>query len=532
MIATITAIAALLMLPQGGQGGRIGQGVRGYSDMGTEELFDHILTQGDKTDWDLKCKAGEVVILRATSDTFDPGVEFCDKDDKKLAENDDEADGVQSAKLLMYIEKDGDYKVHVKNYRNAGGGKYQLSVRRFQTQTLRAGEELTLQDNQLGQYYVRILVPKDKLISLHSSDGAGFSVPINAKADSIRWRPILNGELANVFDAKEEVYYARAFANPRNRTVKLNAVVATERAISVGEPIKTEPRNIGIDLWRMKVAAGQFLTFRAVGSQALPTYFPPAVGDGAEGQGYKIIPATKKWADSVTIMFTKPGDFSICVPPTDPKAGYTFSISEASKPWDGQSPINADLEIGSTVYYAFDAKPGYISRLAAQAKTFDLVYRLHNVWLDEVAVIDDDAVGNMNATTTLSLPRGGRYYLSISCFGSGGGGGYSVAMTPIKAAPLQIGQEAQGKSTSPLDGLWTLDVKQRQTLTIRLKSGSGSGITLFDPNGDLVSVRSVKLQENDYLLVFDAEKAGTYRLWRQWPGGTDTYSLKVGPIVN
>lgn len=534
MIATITAIAALLMVPQGGQGGgggRIGQGVRGYSDMGTEETFEHILTTGDKTDWPVKCKAGEVIILRATSDMFDPGVEFCDKNNKKIDENDDEAEGAQSAKLLVYIEKDGDYIAHVKNYRNAGGGKYQLSVRRFQTQTVAAGEELTLQANDLGQYYLRIKVPKDKLISLHASDGAGFSVPIDPKGNNIAWRPILKGELVNVFDSKDDTYYARVYSDPRNRAVKVNAVVATERSIEVGKPVSTTARNIGIDYWKMSVAEGDFLTFRAAGSRALPTYFPPAVGNLAEGgQGFKIVPNTRKWADSVTIMFTKKGGFSICVPPNDPQAGYTFTITPAWKKWDGVSPIAADLPIGGTDYYAFDAPPAFISRLAMSAKTFDLVYHLFDRSLNEVMEIDDDGVGDMNASTTVSLPRGGRYYLSIGCFGAGGGGSYSVGATAIQAATLTIGTEAKGKSTSPLDGLWTLNVPSKQTLTVRLKSPQGGGLTIFNPDGDAVPIRSVELQAGDFLLVFDAEKPGTYRVWRQWVSGTDDYSLKVGPI--
>lgn len=532
MTALIAAIAAVAMVPQGGQGGNLGQGNRGVTDMGTEETFDHILTPGDKTNWDLKCKAGEVVILKVTSDTFDPGVEFCDKNDKKIMENDDEEDGVQSSLLLVYIEKEGDYRVHVKNYRNAGGGRYQLSVRRFVTKTVEAGKTLALEENADQRYYIRILAPKGKLVSMHG--GAGFSSLIGENGKPQGWHPIFNGQLVNAFRAEQSAYYARVHASPtKDDPTSISAVVATERPIEVGKPQQTTPADKGIDVWKLKVKDGDFLTFKARGSRALPCYFPAAIGNIAEGGvGFKIIKSTRKWEDTIMVMFTKTGDVDLCVPPSDAKAGYTFSVVEAWRPWDGLSTLADQLQIGTTMYYGFDAKPAHMARLAASAKTFDLVYRLYDRHLNQVQAIDDQAEGDMNIATTVSLPAGGRYYLAITCFGSGGGGPYQVDSTPIMANLLKLNETVQAELNGPLDGLWTMKVDKPQTLTIRLKTQGSAPMHVIDPKGQEVAQRSMVLQAYDYLIAFEATMPGEYRIWREWKGVNETYSMRVGPIAD
>lgn len=547
MIATVTALVALTFMPQGGQGGQGGGGFQqggggGFGsmggrqgnlgrDMGSEQTLSHILTQGDKTEWPFKCKAGEVLILRASSETFDPGVELRDSEGKLIGENDDEAEGMQNARLLVYIEKDGEYKAHVKNYRNAGGGRYDFAIRRFMTQTVTTDAPLTLTPNKENEYYLRILAPKGKLVSLHNNQG-DFSRPIDSDGNDTPWRAVFNSELINVFDAKKDAYYCRATAYPsKDFPAVIRAVVATDYEVELNKPRTTEPTDVGIHVWKFKVKAGDFLQVHAKGSRAYPTYFPPAIGNVAEGGiGFKIVNATQKWADLVPVMFTKSGDVEILVPPADAHRGYTFTLSNAWKPWDGVEAIKSDLAIGSTVYYAFDAKPGYISRLQASAKTFDLIYRLFDAQLNQISAIDDDGENNMNASTTISLAKGGRHYIAISCFGSGGGGPYEVASTPMKPTALKIGAVVEATLSSPLDGLWSLQVDQPQTLMLRLKTNGLGTTTMLNPDGEPVPMQVIRVRDGDFMMVFDAKKAGTYRIWRIWSSGKESYSMKVGPI--
>lgn len=557
MIATISAILAMALVPQGGggfggggQGGQGGQGQQGGGgfggagargaqgnagrEMGQEQTFSHILTQGDKTDWPFKCKAGEVLILRATSETFDPGIEVVDSTGKKIGENDDEEEGLQNALLLVYIEKDGEYKAHVKNYRNAGGGRYDFSVRRFMTQTVTTDGPVTLTPNPDHNYYLRILAPKGKLISLHNNQGNSFTTPIDSDAKPTSWRKIYTNELVNVFDVKKDAYYVQtSMVADKDRKAVVSAVVAQNFDAELNKPKSTDPTDVGIHVWRMKVKAGDFLKFHAKGTTALPCYFPAAIGNEAEGGiGFQIVQDTKKWAETITVMFDKTGDIELLVPPNDAHRGYTFNVTEAWKPWDGVSPIDNDLSIGSTVYYGFDAKPGYMTRLAASAKTFDMIYRLFNSRLGQIQGVDDDAVGNMNASTTISLPHGGRHYLAVSCFGGGGGGQYQVSSVPIKPSVLKIGVSTEATLSSPLEGLWSLSIDKPQTLVLRLKTNGGAPTMLMDPKGNQVPLRSVAVRPGDYMMIFDAQVAGEYRIWRQWTGGKEAYSMKVGPVAD
>jgi len=140
MITTIIATAILAVGQQGGfggsgggfgGGGMGGAGGRSGNIGDTETTKTHILTPGDKAEWPLEMKAGDVLILKAVSTNFDPAITVVDDKNVKLAEYDDEEPGMQNARVLVYFPKAGNFKALVSNYRSNAGGQYTFSMQRF-----------------------------------------------------------------------------------------------------------------------------------------------------------------------------------------------------------------------------------------------------------------------------------------------------------------------------------------------------------------------------------------------------------------
>src|SRR5581483_6215705 len=170
LIITLIAFAAA----QGGQGWQGGYGGGGFGGaMGgsfagrelplSEQRFEHILTPGDRTDWPFEAKEGDVLILRAESDVFDPAIEVDDKNGTKIAENDDEEPGKQNARVLVYISQPGTYTAHVKNYHSTSGGRYVFFSRRYRTKMI-VPEEPAVVPSRDGFDMFSIRLKRDEVV--------------------------------------------------------------------------------------------------------------------------------------------------------------------------------------------------------------------------------------------------------------------------------------------------------------------------------------------------------------------------------
>ena len=109
-------------------GGFGGSGVVGPNDTVSAR---HILTPGERGEWDIEVKDGESFIITAESTVFDPVIEIVDARESVLAENDDVAPGDQRAQVLYRFPTAGKYKVLVKSFQSKAGGQYQFTLRRF-----------------------------------------------------------------------------------------------------------------------------------------------------------------------------------------------------------------------------------------------------------------------------------------------------------------------------------------------------------------------------------------------------------------
>lgn len=550
MIAMLAVMAMAVAPVQGGQGGSgFGGGGSGFGgggagaagaqggqmgNFGEETTYNHILTPGDRTDWPFKVKAGEVLILRAQSTSFDPAIEVEDADHKKIGENDDEELGKQDALLLVYFEKEGTYTAHVKNYRSTAGGAYTFTARRFQTTTVEPDKSVDVQGN--GEYvFLRIPARKGQVITLGSSSSASFGLPLGPDGKQTEWLKLYGGRLGNSFRATlDGGYYVRTWAGTdEGAKTKFSAYAARTHVVGQG-PQAVADKNPGLDIWTVKAKAGEFVTFKAeaknriaVQMAALPDS-PEDKPQQADSRAFQVIGNGGKWMRGTTVMFFKEGEYEMVVDPR--RQAYDFSVAQAWKPWDGLSDFEGDLPIGATMYYGFDAKPGHIVHMAGTARTFDLqVECVDSKWEPEYRF--DDSADSSNPAGTVLLPNGGRHYLVVQCVGNGGGGPYKIAATPIKAQTIKLGETKEATMASPLDGLWTIAIDKLQTLSLRLK-GPSEDISLSDAEGKTISPRSVMIKENDWMLYFDIKKPGTYRIWREFSGTPEKLTMRFETVVD
>lgn len=541
----LLAIAILaLELPAQGQGGFGGGGFGGGgfgggaggaamgTDPGREEAFKHILTPGDKTEWPFEAKEGEVLILKAESENFDPAIEVVDAQGEKIGENDDEEPGKQNALLLVYIGKNGTYKAHVKNYRSTAGGQYTFRVRRFQTTTITAGAA-AIMPSQTESLYVRIVAPKGEIVSLGNSMFPNYDELLSPSGKPIDWLPTVDGRLDRAFRVeKDGAYYARTRLPGRvGEKATLSVHVARVHRASRGVNPASKVGQGELDVWKIPAKAGEFLVVSAQSDAQPEIGFENRNADPSARPAedpFVIVPEGSKWTDSAVVSIRKDGDYEFYVRSRSGTLSYTLRFDEAWRPWSGVGQLKSELPVGGIVYYGIDVKPGTIERLEAHAKTFDIQLGLFDARLRSKWVSDDSGWRSTDVADTVFLPEGGRYYLAVSCLGGGGGGAFELKAQVLPPKALKLGEWGSSTVGKPLDGLWSIVLERIQTYAIRVKGAMRVVVT--DPKGQQVPTRSVAVAERDTLVLFDASEPGEYRVWLQsWDGSSDA-SLRVDPM--
>lgn len=509
----------------GGQGGRAG-------DFGKEQTFEHILTPGDRTDWPLKLKAGEVVILRAKSTNFDPAIEVEDANHKKIAENDDEEEGKQDALLLIYSEKDGEYTAHVKNYRSTSGGAYTFSIQRFLTTTVELGK-LTPIETKKSEVDIRIPAKKGQILTISNRWGYVHKV---IGPDGKVVSPLMTNErlLPQAFEIpRDGDYFAHIEGRIENGKISVTASPARNLTALVDKTVEAEGNHPGIDSWTIHAKPGDFLRFEPKSASSVYLHLQK-LPETAEGelimpQPFSRVGEGSKWSRGLDVVFHKEGDYRFFAQPDEDDQPYSITVSKAWQPWDGVSMITGDLPLGGVKYYGFDAKPGHIVRLDGMAKTFDLVIVGYD-HLFESIFEEDDTANTPNPSGTFAVLKGGRSYLAISCYG-GGGGAYQIGAKVVPAQALTLGKPISIALNGPLDGLTTLNVDKAQTMSVRLKA-KNARLEIYDPKGEPIQARATMVKEGDFMLFFDAKTAGEYRIWRQYADEPEKVTLTVSPVVD
>lgn len=530
--ALISGLLVLFAVPcraQQGDGGRIGAATDGDSTS-----YVHILTPGDKGEWPLTARAGETVIVSVVSTTFDPAAEIVDAAGKVLAQNDDVRPGEQDALLLYRFATPGEYKVLVKGFKSAAGGRYSLTVRRFLPTDLRRGERIASVLGRTHLQWHRFSAVAGETLVVTTRSAVFEPTPMifapNGERVAADARTLNAGQTSSLVFRAESAgdYYLRVATN--NDSVGGYAVtVAPARVAPITLGTAGPKRHLeagGLDLWTFAGNAGDLLRIEAsaagagAGASVFLSALPaagkagaaPETGESAESP--VRLPSDPKARGAIVMLLRRSGNYQVEVSqPSGLATDYALRLAPDVKPWPAGQEIDGKLAIGESAYWAIDGKAGQIVRLAALAEPFDINLELYNARGERIDA-NDDGDGKRNAQLTDLIKETGRYLVRVCSFGNGGSGPYKLVRRPDPTRPLQLGGRVEANLGVGGSDVWSFRGKAGQTVILSVRSQDfDPHATVFGPDAIEVANDAANHDGADSLLSMHLPLDGVYTIW-------------------
>ncbi|MEQ1823691.1 MAG: hypothetical protein ABL949_14375 [Fimbriimonadaceae bacterium] len=580
-IVLLTSVSA-----QGGQGGlgagnQGGQRQREYDrtaeaiDVRIREYLDgdeikNILTPGEFSEWPLNLKAGQVVVAEAKSDAFDPALEIVQTNEndpapekaKALATNDDRYPGDQRPLLIWRCEKDGEYSVRGRCFRDKAGGQFFVRFRIYDSMDLLDGEfhEQVVEND--GWILLRVPMKAGQIKEFlfdtqrqHRNATIGSVIsPIGLPDANIL--DAARSALPNTFMASVDGdYYVRVFAaGEKNQKLRCKARIHNPIEIANKPPQDSAGIPGSPTIWSVKLKAGQLarftLTDRGLDSAAAifeapdvtkydlkkpesNPFFPkvPTAEENAKGPALLSLPARRR--DSrvnvslikrdVTLWIAYPGDRGSDKP-------YALKLEAADRPLETGPSVSSDLRIGDSDYWSFDAKVGDVMTITSKASMFSAVTNLYDplggmVW-EQAA--DPDVVSLSN---TLIVTKPGKYLMGMAAYGFGGSGKYEITRKVFSSENLSLSEPAKGELANEQVQVWRLTVKPDEPLLMKWKSTNWNySVSVYEDNGSYHQIPLDQIDPNTRYGILHVDKPRTYLIVLIGRGDAAKYSINVSPL--
>lgn len=520
----------------GGAGGGFGGGGFGGASAaslaeGDEVVKTHILTPGDRGEWPITAKENETVIVSAQTNVFDAALEIVGKDNKVLAQNDDVRPGEQNPLLLFRFPKPGEYKILVKGYKSAAGGQYTFKLRRFVSDVANVGSPATGHMGKTGVRWLRFPADAGKTLVVLArglSDDhveASFFAPNGeslkeAEDDYLRQgsRTVLEPETAGE-------HYVRLSSSGRDTAkFELRVLRAKEIVTSIGGGKKREKLEPGgLHHWTFEAKKGDLVTIDASDSDApltleiqfLPREKETAVSEAeiADSAAVRLIAFGGKGRAKVVELLRKAGAYRISISersrsPVD----YSLSVEQVHRPIPESSNSSAQLAVGASDVWTFDAKSGEVVQMEGSAEQFDMMFEVFGPDGQPVTY-SDDAAGSFNPKASFLLTQTGRYAVRVGSMGGGGSGAYRLswqreAVTSIPQGTWEARTLAQGAI-----GYWNLKGREGQTVVFQVRSAEFEPlVVILGPDGRVLSGLDRTGVPSDIVYAVQLPASGTYTI--------------------
>ncbi|MEX2242432.1 MAG: PPC domain-containing protein [Fimbriimonadaceae bacterium] len=499
----------------------------------------HILTPGERGEWEIEVKEGESIIATAKSEVFDPAIEIVDANEVKLVENDDVAPGVQRAQVLYRFPAPGKYKVLVKGFQAKAGGPYDISLRRFTSVALRTGGDPVVREGDSRQTWVRYDGKKGvpMVVTLYGVIG-GLQVHFAPTGEVFEPAELFHpgGEQYVIVPELDGEYYIHAatrgtLAGPMHGMVS----PARESATTIGLTTPKRTLNAGeLDIWSFEAEEGQLLDIRLLAPNRDAWFFVYEIGESLQDfaernasawESLRRIGIEEKNRANMTVLATKKGRYQIAViPRTAAGLEYEISLSDSTTLVPLNGVAQGSLAIGSYQVWGFQGEPGQVVRLHASAQAFDSSLTVYTPSGRRIA-LGDDSDGSINAEVEAVLAESGRYFVVVSAYGGGGSGAYTFTKTTIEPTRAKIGTASQGKIVNSGGEVWVVDGKAGQSLIVSVRADMFDAlVVVYGPSGEVVAEEDYGDGDNP-LLVVRFEKPGRYTIRVSSQFGTGKYSL-------
>ena len=533
-----------LAAPQGGGGfggGAAGAGGSIAGDPGDANLVTarHILTPGERGEWEIEVKEGESIIATAKSEVFDPAIEIVDANEVKLAENDDVAPGVQRAQVLFRFPSPGKYKVLVKGFQAKAGGPYDISLRRFTSSALGAGDNSIAREGVSGQSWMRYEAKRGvpMVVTLEGVIGGlqdHFAPTGEEFEPATLYHP--GGEKYVIVPEVDGEYYISALTRG-SLDGPMHAIVSPARESATTVGLTTPKRSLSegqLDIWSFDAEEGQLLDIRLLAPSRDAWFFVYASNESLQdladsyasaGESLKLIGVEEKNRANMTVLVTKKGRYHVAViPRTNAGLEYGISLADSTTDVPPSGVAQGSLQIGTYQVWGFQGEPGQIVRLQASAEAFDSYFLVYSPSGKRIA-IGDDGDSSINASVESVLAESGRYLVVVSAYGGGGSGAYTLNQATIEPRRAAVGSASQGRIEGSGGDVWVVDGREGQSLIVNVRAdGFDASVVVFGPSGDVVAESGYGDGDNP-LFAVRFEKPGRYTIRVMSQTGRGTYNL-------
>jgi hypothetical protein len=520
-------------------GGFGGSSVAGPSDTVNAR---HILTPGERGEWDIEAKAGESFIITAESTVFDPVIEIVDAQESVLAENDDVAPGDQRAQVLYRFPTAGKYKVLVKSFQSKAGGQYQFTLRRFVSVSAPPGTTVVprtgLGPNPWFRFYATkgqpVLVTVDGTLDseleFYAPTGEEFDVGENYTDGAQRLLvPTVDGEY--YVRSTIRVYDAAPIVVTVNTAHKGAAVIGTpaaRRKVARGE----------FDVWTFDAKAGQLIdvdlgvagrpaTIYIYGEGKTATDVNNGFGSGGWDDRMTRIAQHEKNDTSATYLVREAGTYNVAIVPLGDLT-YALQIEESRAAVGEGETVHGVIARGEYAVYSFDGAPGQVVSVSAKARSFDAFLYLYSPSGVRVGM-SDDANGSLDPTLDTVLDESGRYIVVVFSFGGGGSGEFELTKGSKEPKRADFGRALAGQVAAEASDVWSFEAKAGQNILINVRGTEFQpGFRVYGPDGTLIQ----SADGDDPLASFRLPVDGRYTVWVRGASTGGRYALWMFDVGN
>lgn len=521
-----------------------------------------LLTPGEFIEWTMKkMKAGQVVIAESQSDAFDPAMEVVDDKGKIVAENDDRYPGDQRPLLLWRCDKDGDYALHVRSFRGKAGGQAFTRFKIYESVDLSDGAPVEAELANGTPFLLRVPVKAGQIKELvHDQSPAYMSCTYNATiapgglpqespAIALRLQPAIYAVMEPV-DGDYYIMETPYGNQPRGKVrIATHEVVPKVLALD-GESGMVKAPTHSRAVWELKVRAGELLEtstpeldinspFVVCEKPDLSKFdmskpetnpFFPQANPPSQEPAVDFLPARAR--DRRLTVFRARRDTTLLLATNGEGRSneFTLKVRPPAANFAEQTANAGKLKIAAYDYWAFDAKAGDVMSFKSAVNGFNDVIVVRDPELREVW----HAEAQLDQTTSawqMTVQQPGRYLVSVSCLGDGGGGDYSLSRTVYHAKEFSAGSPAKGEIAPGQTQVWKFTATPDHPLLVRWTSKDFNfGVSIYDDKGNATGFQREAVDPHNWVGILKVDGPRTFLIVLSGGTKTSDYTIELGKI--
>lgn len=563
-LLALTLIASSLSFGQ--QGGRQGeyQGdsvqaiERGISTVLSVPESKSVLTPGEFNEWPQKLKAGQVIIADARSDAFDPGLEIVDDKGKSLASNDDRYPGDQRPLVIWRCDRDGDYAVRVRCFRDKSGGQFFLRFRVFDSIDLVNPQPVERDVDGRAPFLLHVPMQAGQIKDVVSGGDVSTTfnlvlTPVGLPERTPSLAEALSPAILALVAPVGGDYYLMMTPNGRARSrakvrFAVREFVPTALTGGVGKSATKSPV-----IWKLPVKAGENLEATLSGlsvdcrfrvSEAIDfkkfdvskpetnPFFPqPPRPSSDERPLITLLRGREGDSRIAAFHVNRDGDLWLATDGAAPNAGeFSIRVYPAAPTFDEERTNRGKLRIAKTDYWAFDANAGDVMTIESVSTGFS----------QQIGVLDPDlamihavepGLDETSARWQMTIQKPGRYLVSMSCLGNGGGGDYALTRKSFHPKEFTLASPATGSIAKGDVQVWKFTATPDSPLLVKWTSSNWNyEVSIYDDKGRPTSFQRDAVDDHQRFGILKVGKPQTFVIVLVGSGERSRYSIEFAPL--